>query len=86
LIWARAEGSRVWDADGREFLVVDAWDFGEEDLYTHMHSGNPLACAAGLVVLGGAEAALGHRCFVRAFCRCWVARQGPVTNSAEERC
>jgi len=51
LIWARAEGSRVWDADGREFLVVDAWDFGEEDLYTHMHSGNPLACAAGLVVL-----------------------------------
>jgi acetylornithine/succinyldiaminopimelate/putrescine aminotransferase len=28
-----------------------AWDFGEEDLYTHTHSGNPLACAAGLVVL-----------------------------------
>ena len=27
------------------------WDFGEEDLYTHTHSGNPLACAAGLVVL-----------------------------------
>jgi 4-aminobutyrate aminotransferase / (S)-3-amino-2-methylpropionate transaminase / 5-aminovalerate transaminase len=28
-----------------------AWDFGEEDLYTHTHSGNPLACAAALVVL-----------------------------------
>jgi len=27
------------------------WDFGEEDLYTHTHSGNPLACAAALVVL-----------------------------------
>jgi acetylornithine/succinyldiaminopimelate/putrescine aminotransferase len=28
-----------------------AWDFGKEDLYTHTHSGNPLACAAALVVL-----------------------------------
>ena len=28
-----------------------AWDFGEEDLYTHTHSGNPLACAAALIVL-----------------------------------
>jgi acetylornithine/succinyldiaminopimelate/putrescine aminotransferase len=27
------------------------WTFGEEDLYTHTHSGNPLACAAALVVL-----------------------------------
>jgi acetylornithine/succinyldiaminopimelate/putrescine aminotransferase len=27
------------------------WDFGKEDLYTHTHSGNPLACAAALVVL-----------------------------------
>ena len=27
------------------------WDFGDEDLYTHTHSGNPLACAAALVVL-----------------------------------
>jgi acetylornithine/succinyldiaminopimelate/putrescine aminotransferase len=27
------------------------WDFGGEDLYTHTHSGNPLACAAALVVL-----------------------------------
>ncbi len=30
-----------------------AWDFREEDLYTHTHSGNPLACAAALVVLEG---------------------------------
>jgi acetylornithine/N-succinyldiaminopimelate aminotransferase len=29
----------------------EVWDFGEEDLYTHTHSGNPLACAAALVVL-----------------------------------
>ena len=27
------------------------WDFGPEDLYTHTHSGNPLACASALVVL-----------------------------------
>jgi acetylornithine/succinyldiaminopimelate/putrescine aminotransferase len=27
------------------------WDFGDEDLYTHTHSGNPLACAAALIVL-----------------------------------
>ena len=27
------------------------WDFGPEDLYTHTHSGTPLACAAALVVL-----------------------------------
>ena len=27
------------------------WDLGLEDVYTHTHSGNPLACAAALVVL-----------------------------------
>jgi 4-aminobutyrate aminotransferase / (S)-3-amino-2-methylpropionate transaminase / 5-aminovalerate transaminase len=27
------------------------WDFGLEDVYTHTHVGNPLACAAALVVL-----------------------------------
>jgi acetylornithine/succinyldiaminopimelate/putrescine aminotransferase len=31
--------------------LPEVWDFGEEDLYTHTHSGNPLACAAGLIVL-----------------------------------
>jgi acetylornithine/succinyldiaminopimelate/putrescine aminotransferase len=31
--------------------LEQVWDFGEEDLYTHPHSGNPLACAAALVVL-----------------------------------
>jgi acetylornithine/succinyldiaminopimelate/putrescine aminotransferase len=31
--------------------LEEVWDFGDEDLYTHTHSGNPLACAAGLVVL-----------------------------------
>jgi 4-aminobutyrate aminotransferase-like enzyme len=29
----------------------DAWDLGPEDVYTHTHVGNPLACAAALVVL-----------------------------------
>jgi acetylornithine/succinyldiaminopimelate/putrescine aminotransferase len=29
------------------------WDFGDEDLYTHTHTGNPLACAAALIVLAG---------------------------------
>jgi acetylornithine/succinyldiaminopimelate/putrescine aminotransferase len=31
--------------------LEQVWNFGDEDLYTHTHSGNPLACAAGLVVL-----------------------------------
>jgi acetylornithine/succinyldiaminopimelate/putrescine aminotransferase len=34
-------------ADGLE----DLWKLGPEDVYTHTHVGNPLACAAGLVVL-----------------------------------
>ena len=29
----------------------DAWKLGPEDVYTHTHVGNPLACAAALVVL-----------------------------------
>jgi 4-aminobutyrate aminotransferase/(S)-3-amino-2-methylpropionate transaminase len=33
--------------DGLEEL----WHLGREDVYTHTHTGNPLACAAGLVVL-----------------------------------
>jgi len=28
-----------------------AWELGPEDVYTHTHVGNPLACAAALVVL-----------------------------------
>jgi 4-aminobutyrate aminotransferase / (S)-3-amino-2-methylpropionate transaminase / 5-aminovalerate transaminase len=31
--------------------LEDAWQLGPEDVYTHTHVGNPLACAAGLVVL-----------------------------------
>jgi len=31
--------------------LEDVWKFGVEDVYTHTHSGNPLACAAALVVL-----------------------------------
>ncbi len=27
------------------------WQLGPEDVYTHTHTGNPLACAAALVVL-----------------------------------
>lgn len=30
---------------------ADAWRLGPEDVYTHTHTGNPLACAAALVVL-----------------------------------
>ena len=29
----------------------ELWQLGPEDVYTHTHLGNPLACAAGLVVL-----------------------------------
>jgi acetylornithine/succinyldiaminopimelate/putrescine aminotransferase len=31
--------------------LAEAWDLGTEDVYTHTHSGNPLAAAAALVVL-----------------------------------
>jgi 4-aminobutyrate aminotransferase/(S)-3-amino-2-methylpropionate transaminase len=31
--------------------LEDVWRLGQEDVYTHTHMGNPLACAAGLVVL-----------------------------------
>jgi 4-aminobutyrate aminotransferase-like enzyme len=30
---------------------AEAWRLGREDVYTHTHQGNPLACAAALVVL-----------------------------------
>jgi acetylornithine/succinyldiaminopimelate/putrescine aminotransferase len=31
--------------------LEDVWNLGVEDVYTHTHSGNPLACAGALVVL-----------------------------------
>jgi 4-aminobutyrate aminotransferase-like enzyme len=31
--------------------LADAWKLGVEDVYTHTHTGNPLACAGALVVL-----------------------------------
>jgi len=31
--------------------LQDVWNLGPEDVYTHTHSGTPLACAAALVVL-----------------------------------
>jgi len=31
--------------------LAEAWELGEEDVYTHTHVGNPLAAAAALVVL-----------------------------------
>jgi len=31
--------------------LASLWDLGPEDVYTHTHSGNPLACAGALVVL-----------------------------------
>jgi 4-aminobutyrate aminotransferase-like enzyme len=31
--------------------LEEVWELGEEDVYTHTHMGNPLACAAALVVL-----------------------------------
>lgn len=35
-----------------------AWELGPEDVYTHTHMGNPLACAAALVVLAEVPALL----------------------------
>jgi 4-aminobutyrate aminotransferase-like enzyme len=37
-----------------------AWQLGAEDVYTHTHMGNPLACAAALVVLDRVPGLLGR--------------------------
>jgi 4-aminobutyrate aminotransferase-like enzyme len=39
---------------------ADAWKLGPEAVYTHTHMGNPLACAAALVVLESVPALLGR--------------------------
>jgi len=38
--------------------LEEHWRFGPEDVYTHTHVGNPLACAAALVVLAEVPALL----------------------------
>jgi 4-aminobutyrate aminotransferase / (S)-3-amino-2-methylpropionate transaminase / 5-aminovalerate transaminase len=43
-------------ADG----LADLWHLGPEDVYTHTHVGNPLACAAALVVLDEVPRLLDH--------------------------
>jgi 4-aminobutyrate aminotransferase-like enzyme len=40
--------------------LEDAWQLGPEDVYTHTHTGNPLACAAALVVLEEVPKLLGR--------------------------
>jgi 4-aminobutyrate aminotransferase/(S)-3-amino-2-methylpropionate transaminase len=40
--------------------LADLWDMGPEDVYTHTHVGNPLACAAALVLLEELPGLLGR--------------------------
>ncbi len=40
--------------------LAGVWDLGPEDVYTHTHTGNPLACAAALVVLDEVPKLLGR--------------------------
>jgi 4-aminobutyrate aminotransferase/(S)-3-amino-2-methylpropionate transaminase len=40
--------------------LEQVWDLGPEDVYTHTHVGNPLACAAALVVLEEVPKLLPH--------------------------
>jgi 4-aminobutyrate aminotransferase-like enzyme len=40
--------------------LARVWDLGPEDVYTHTHVGNPLACAAALVVLDELPGLLEH--------------------------
>jgi 4-aminobutyrate aminotransferase-like enzyme len=40
--------------------LADAWELGPEDVLTHTHTGNPLACAAALVVLDEVPRLLGR--------------------------
>jgi len=40
--------------------LAELWQLGPEDVYTHTHVGNPLACAAALVVLDEVPQLLDH--------------------------
>jgi len=40
--------------------LEEVWQLGPEDVYTHTHAGNPLACAAALVVLEEVPRLLSH--------------------------
>ena len=40
--------------------LAELWELGPEDVYTHTHAGNPLACAAALVVLDEVPKLLGR--------------------------
>jgi 4-aminobutyrate aminotransferase-like enzyme len=40
--------------------LAELWALGPEDVYTHTHAGNPLACAAALVVLEEVPGLLEH--------------------------
>jgi 4-aminobutyrate aminotransferase-like enzyme len=40
--------------------LEEVWQLGPEDVYTHTHAGNPLACAAALVVLEEVPRLLEH--------------------------
>jgi 4-aminobutyrate aminotransferase/(S)-3-amino-2-methylpropionate transaminase len=40
--------------------LEQVWELGPEDVYTHTHMGNPLACAAALVVLEEVPTLLDH--------------------------
>jgi 4-aminobutyrate aminotransferase-like enzyme len=40
--------------------LEEVWELGPEDVYTHTHVGNPLACAAALVVLEEVPKLLGR--------------------------
>jgi 4-aminobutyrate aminotransferase-like enzyme len=40
--------------------LAQLWDLGPEDVYTHTHAGNPLACAAALIVLEEVPRLLGR--------------------------
>jgi 4-aminobutyrate aminotransferase / (S)-3-amino-2-methylpropionate transaminase / 5-aminovalerate transaminase len=42
--------------------LEELWQLGPEDVYTHTHVGNPLACAAALVVLEEVPRLLDHVC------------------------
>ena len=85
----RRQGTRrrVADLGGalRKTDLEQVWDFGEEDLYTHTHSGNPLACAAALVVLDEVPKLL-HRVdevLSERFAVCRLARQGAAAHKDE---
>ena len=66
--------------------LEQVWELGPEDVYTHTHTGNPLACAAALVVLDEVPRLLARVTRSRGALRARrLARRGPDAGASRRR-